>query len=54
MCQVVGPIFVGIRSPRRSRTPAYWTPIHRDYERCRIDMHTLLRDLGITTEATAA
>jgi hypothetical protein len=51
--QVIGPILAGIRSPRLGRKPATWTPIDRDYEKIRIDMQTLLHDLGITTGAAA-
>ncbi|MBA3573803.1 MAG: hypothetical protein H0W37_02235 [Pseudonocardiales bacterium] len=52
--QVIGPILAGVRSPRLGRKPATWIPIDRDYEKIRIDMQTLLHDLGITTAAAAA
>ena len=52
--QVIGPILAGVRSPRRGRKPATWTPIDRDYETLRLGMQTLFHDLGIATEAAAA
>jgi len=36
------------------RKPAVWTRVDRDYETLRIDMQTLLHDLGITPVAAAA
>jgi hypothetical protein len=36
------------------RKPATWAQVDRDYEKIRIDMQTLFRDLGITTGAAAA
>jgi hypothetical protein len=51
---VIAPVIAGIRSPRRSRKPAHWTAIDRDYETLRIGMQTLFYDLGITTPAAAA
>jgi hypothetical protein len=51
--QIIGPILAGIRSPRRGRKPAHWTQTDRDYETLRINMQTLLTDLGITTAAAA-
>ncbi|ETW26236.1 hypothetical protein [Mycobacterium gastri] len=45
--QVIAPILAGIRSPRMGRKPAHWTRVDRDYERIRIDMHTLFNDLAI-------
>jgi hypothetical protein len=36
------------------RKPATWTRVDRDYEKIRIDMQTLLHDLGITTATAAA
>ncbi|MGO8956655.1 MAG: hypothetical protein ACLQFR_04695 [Streptosporangiaceae bacterium] len=49
---VIGPILVGVRSPRIGRKPATWTPIDRRYESLRVGMQELFRDLGILT-ATA-
>ncbi len=51
---VIAPILTGIRSPRMGRKPATWTRIDRDYETLRINMQTLLHDLGITTSTAAA
>jgi hypothetical protein len=51
--QVVGPILSGVRSPRRGRKPASWTPIDRHYETLRIDMQNLFHDLGLTVSAAA-
>jgi DNA-binding transcriptional ArsR family regulator len=45
--QVIGPILAGVRSPRMGRKPITWTTVDRDYEKIRIDMQTLFRDLGI-------
>jgi len=47
--QIIAPILAGVRSPRRGRKPATWTPIDRDYETLRIDMQALFHDLGITS-----
>ena len=47
---VIAPILAGVRSPRRGRKPTTWTPIDRDYETLRIDMHTLFDHLGINTD----
>jgi len=52
--QVIAPILAGVRSPRRGRKPATWTPIDRDYETLRTDMQTLFGHLGIDTLTTAA
>jgi hypothetical protein len=48
---VIAPILAGVRSPRLGRKPACWTAVDRDYEALRIDMHTLFRDLALTTQA---
>ena len=48
---VIGPILAGIRSPRMGRKPITWTSVDRDYEKIRIDMQTLFRDLGIRAAA---
>jgi hypothetical protein len=45
--QVIAPILASVRSPRRGRKPITWTNVDRDYERIRIDMQTLFKDLGI-------
>jgi hypothetical protein len=45
--QVIAPILAGVRSPRMGRKPITWTSVDRDYEKIRIDMQTLFRDLGI-------
>src|SRR4051812_18027131 len=45
--QVIAPILAGVRSPRMGRKPITWTSVDRDYEKIRIDMHTLFQDLGI-------
>jgi hypothetical protein len=45
--QVIAPILAGVRSPRMGRKPITWTSVDRDYEKIRIDMQTLLHDLGI-------
>ena len=50
---VIAPVIAGVRSPRRGRKPAHWTPIDRDYETLRIGMQALFHDLGITTPAAA-
>jgi hypothetical protein len=52
--QVIAPILAGVRSPRRGRKPAHWTPIDRDYEQIRTDMQTLFGHLGIATDSAAA
>jgi hypothetical protein len=49
--QVIGPILAGVRSPRMGRKPITWTAVDRDYEKIRIDMQTLFRDLGIRAAA---
>jgi hypothetical protein len=51
---VIAPILAGVRSPRMGRKPATWTNVDRDYEKIRIDMHTLFHDLGINPAALAA
>ncbi len=51
---VIAPIVAGIRSPRRGRPHAHWTPVDRDYQTLRIGMQTLFRDLGIETLPAAA
>jgi hypothetical protein len=51
--QVIAPILAGIRSPKMGRKPAHWTPVHRHYERIRIDMQTLFNDLAIETPLAA-
>ena len=43
---VIAPILAGVRSPRMGRKPITWTSVDRDYEKIRIDMQTLFRDLG--------
>jgi hypothetical protein len=48
---VIGPILAGVRSPRMGRKPITWTNVDRDYEKIRIDMQTLMRDLGIQAAA---
>jgi len=48
---VLAPILAGVRSPRPGRKPATWTNVDRDYEKIRIDMHTLFQDLGIRAAA---
>ena len=49
--QVIAPILAGVRSPRMGRKPITWTSVDRDYEKIRIDMHTLFQDLGIRAAA---
>jgi hypothetical protein len=51
---VIAPILAGVRSPRRGRRPAHWTPIDRDYETLRAGMHALFDDLGINAIPAAA
>lgn len=51
---VIAPILAGVRSPRPGRRPSTWTPIDRDYEQIRIDMHTLFDHLGLTNIPDAA
>ena len=51
--QVIAPILAGVRSPKMGRKPAHWTRVDRDYERLRIDMHTLFSDLAIETPLAA-
>ena len=48
---VIAPILAGVRSPRMGRKPITWTSVDRDYEKIRIDMQTLFRDLGIHAAA---
>jgi hypothetical protein len=48
---VIGPILAGVRSPQMGRKPITWTAVDRDYEKIRIDMQTLMRDLGIQAAA---
>jgi hypothetical protein len=50
--KVIAPLIAGIRTPRRGRPPQHWTTIDRDYESLRLNMQTLLNDLGITTKTT--
>jgi hypothetical protein len=52
--KVIAPLIAGIRTPRRGRPPKHWTNIDRDYETLRLEMQTLLRDLGISTTASPA
>jgi hypothetical protein len=52
--QVIAPILAGVRSPRRGRKPATWTPVDGDYEALRIGMQALFHDLGITPRPAAA
>jgi hypothetical protein len=49
--QVIAPIVAGVRVPRRGRPPATWTPLDRDYETLRRDMHNLFDHLALTTQA---
>ena len=51
--QVIAPILAAVRSPRMGRKPAHWTRVDRDYERIRIDMHTLFTDLALETPLAA-
>ena len=51
---VIAPIIAGVRSPKRGRKPAAWTPVDRDYETLRIDMENLFTHLGITSTNAAA
>jgi hypothetical protein len=50
---VIEPILAGVRSPRMGRKPLTRTPIDRDYEQIRINIQTLLHDLGINVGARA-
>jgi hypothetical protein len=52
--EVISPILAGIRSPRQGRKPATWTPVDRDYEALRIDMHKLFQHLHLDTVSVAA
>ena len=52
--EVISPILAGIRSPRQGRKPAIWTPVDRDYEALRIDMHDLFQHLHLDTVSVAA
>ena len=52
--EVISPILAGIRSPRQGRKPANWTPVDRDYEALRIDMHKLFQHLHVDTVSVAA
>ena len=52
--EVISPILAGIRSPRQGRKPATWTPVDRDYEALRIDMHKLFQHLHLDTVSIAA
>jgi hypothetical protein len=47
--QVIAPILAGVRSPPQRTQAGHlaWTDVDRDYEKIRIDMQTLLQDLGI-------
>ena len=51
--QVIAPILAGVRSPRMGRKPAHWTRVDRDYERIRIGMQTLFKDLALDTPLAA-
>jgi hypothetical protein len=51
---IIAPLLAAVRSPRRGRKPATWTPIDQHYETLRVDMQALFHDLGITHAATAA
>jgi hypothetical protein len=48
---VLDPILAGVRSPRPRSQATTWTVSTCDYETLRIDIQTLLDDLGITTGA---
>jgi hypothetical protein len=49
---VPGSGLLGAAAGRTSRSnPGTWTLVDRDYEKIRIDMQTLLHDLGIRTAA---
>jgi hypothetical protein len=48
---VIIPLLAGVRSPRMGRKPSIWTPSDRHYERIRVDMQALFKDLGIEAAA---
>jgi hypothetical protein len=50
---VIAPILAGVRSPRLGRKPSTCTAVDHDYERLRIAMQTLFKDLAIDTPAAA-
>jgi hypothetical protein len=41
---VIGPILVGVRSPRMGRKPTIWTGVDRRYDSLRIGMQDLFHD----------
>ena len=48
---VMIPILAGVRSPRPGPKPSIWTPADRHYEKIRVDMEALFKDLGIAAAA---
>ena len=52
--EVISPILASNRSLRQGRRPATWTPVDRDYEALRIDMHNLFQHLHLDTVSVAA
>jgi hypothetical protein len=51
--QVIAPILAAVRSPAHGTQTRALDPVDRDYERIRIDMHTLFNDLAIETPLAA-
>jgi hypothetical protein len=46
---ILSPLLAGVRNPRAIPDHSSWTPVEHDYETLRLDMETLLHDLGIAT-----
>ena len=49
--QVLAPLIATTRARRSPRQSSTWTNIEHDYHNLRVDMETLLTDLGIATAA---
>jgi hypothetical protein len=52
--KVIARLMSGIGTPQRRLATQNWTQIDRDYEIIRLDMQTLLNDLGISLKPAAA
>jgi hypothetical protein len=49
--RVLAPMLSGARKPSRVTNHQNWTPVEHHYENLRVEIETLLRDLGIATAA---
>jgi hypothetical protein len=45
--RVIQPLLAGIATPRLGRKPKNWSSIDQHYETLRLDMRTLLQELGV-------